>query len=74
MYEATTQYVYGTKRIRIMYLLLDQLSIDQADKRHLVGQYLKISGYFKACCFPSRSLDTSRTCRPPKLIKDYYRL
>ncbi|ODN82655.1 hypothetical protein L202_00952, partial [Cryptococcus amylolentus CBS 6039] len=44
-----------------MYLLSDRPSIDQGDKLHLVGQYLKISGYFKGMSFP------------PKLIEDYYR-
>ncbi|ODN90146.1 hypothetical protein L198_06164 [Cryptococcus wingfieldii CBS 7118] len=46
---------------QIMYLLSDRLSIDRADNLHLVGQYLKISGYFKGMSFP------------PKLIEDYYR-
>ncbi|TYJ51163.1 hypothetical protein B9479_008282 [Cryptococcus floricola] len=47
---------------RILYLLSDRPSVDQADKLHLVGPYLKISGYFKGMSSPS------------KLIKDYYRL
>ncbi|TYJ53530.1 hypothetical protein B9479_005861 [Cryptococcus floricola] len=46
---------------QIMYLLSDRPSIDQADKQHLVGQYLKISGYFRGMSSPS------------KLIEDYYR-